>query len=129
MRAFEVHRAGGASLVLRGDGAGNWRDGAGRPLPALDGCIDVDLRCSPLTNTLPIRRLGAQLQQRRELRVAYVDPLQLGQGARAAAQAYTLLGPGRYRFEGLDSGFSAEIETDDEGLVLRYPGLFERAPS
>lgn len=28
--------------------------------------------------------------------------------------------------EGLDSGFSAEIEVDAAGLVLDYPGVFRR---
>jgi hypothetical protein len=45
----------------------------------------------------------------------------------ALAQAYTCIEPNRrYRFEGLDTGFTAEIAVDDDGLVTDYPGLFER---
>ena len=43
VRELAVRLAGGATLTLAADGLGNWTDGAGRPLPGLDGCIDVDL--------------------------------------------------------------------------------------
>lgn len=33
--------------------AGGWRPG-----PRLDGCFDVDLESSSMTNTLPVHRLG-----------------------------------------------------------------------
>lgn len=133
VRALDVHAIGGARLVLYADGAGRWTDAAGRTVPRLDGCIDADLRCSAFTNTLPIRRLGDDLAQRQEIRVAYVDPLGLDKGASAARQAYTRLDAGRYRFESLrfdspDPGFTADLDTDADGLVLRYPGLFERVP-
>ena len=47
----------GPSLVLSADGAGHWLDASRRPRPDLDTCVDVDISCTPLTNTLPIRRL------------------------------------------------------------------------
>lgn len=41
-------------------------------------------------------------------------------------QRYTCVIPDKlYRFESLDSGFVREIETDEYGLVLLYPGLFK----
>ena len=49
---------GGGTLELRGDGAGHWRDGSGRALPELDGCIDIDIAATPFTESLPIGRLG-----------------------------------------------------------------------
>ena len=51
---------GGGTLELRGDGAGHWRDGSGRALPELDGCIDIDIAATPFTNSLPIGRLGSR---------------------------------------------------------------------
>jgi hypothetical protein len=41
-------------------------------------------------------------------------------------QAYTCLDRGAYRFENLESGFMAELQVDDYGLVVEYPGLFKR---
>lgn len=124
VRSVEVHAAGAESLVLTGDGEGNWRDGDGAAQPHLSGCIDVDIAATPFTNTLPIRRLGASLGQRTAIAVVYVPTPSLA--ARRAEQAYTRLANGRYLYESLDSSFRAELDVDAEGLVLRYPALFSR---
>src|SRR4051794_9427222 len=48
--------------TLEADGAGSWRvDGA--PAPQLDGCFDVDLESSCLTNAFPVHRLGLEVGQ------------------------------------------------------------------
>lgn len=124
VRRVEVKVAGGARLLLLADGEGHWCDANGNPLPVLDGCIDVDLTCTPFTNTLPIRRLGDALRQRHEVKVAYVT---LPEASVAPSpQAYTALGVGRYRFESLSDPFQADIDTDEDGLVVHYPSLFRR---
>ena len=121
-------------LILRADGSGRWRAGDGDPLPALDGCVDVDVSATPFTNTLPIRRLGLRPGESAEIAVAYVDVPALT--VEAVRQRYTCLetGPagGRYRFESLPyaalpEGFCAELTVDGDGLVVDYPGLFRRA--
>lgn len=124
VRRVEARVAGGARLLLRADGEGRWSGADGAPLPALDGCIDVDLACTPFTNTLPIRRLGEALRARQEIRVAYL--MLPGLTVMPSRQAYTRLEAGRYRFESLSDPFQAEIETDADGLVVRYRGLFRR---
>ncbi|MDR5817897.1 putative glycolipid-binding domain-containing protein [Caballeronia sp. LZ033] len=117
--------AGGAALDLHRDDHDAWRDANGTPLDALRGCIDVDLTATPFTNTLPIRRLALVRGERRVIRVAYVRVPELA--VNAAEQAYTCIEPGRrYRYEGLDTGFTAEITVDADGLVLDYPDLFKR---
>lgn len=124
VRSVELHVAGGPSCVLTTDGDGHWVDGDGQSQPQLAGCIDVDISATPFTNTLPIRRLDRQLEQRTTIAVAYIllPALRLSQ----ADQAYTRLDGRRYLFEALDSGFRAEITVDAEALVLDYPGLFRR---
>jgi hypothetical protein len=124
VRSLELHTAGAESLVLTSDGEGNWRDGDGAAQPHLSGCIDVDIAATPFTNTLPIRRLGASLQQHTSIAVVYIPTPSLA--ARRAEQAYTRLDDGRYLYESLDSSFKAELEVDADGLVLRYPSLFTR---
>ena len=42
---------------LAADGAGRWRVD-GRRAAHLDGCLDIDLESSALTNTLPVHRLA-----------------------------------------------------------------------
>jgi hypothetical protein len=124
VRRVQLRVAGGATLLLRGDGEGHWSGVDGDPLPALDGCIDIDITGTPFTNTLPIRRLGERLHERQEIHVAYIT---LPEASVAPSrQAYTALGAGRYLFESLSHPFQAEIVTDADGLVVDYPGLFRR---
>jgi uncharacterized protein len=112
-------------IALASDGAGHWRDGGGRSLPELDGAIDTDLTVTPYTNTLPIRRLDLRAGQSVELRMAYVVFPELT--ITVSPQRYTCLEPmQRYRYESLDSDFTREIEVDAQGLVVTYPGLFQR---
>ena len=116
-------------LSLTADGEGRWFDASGAAVPALDGCVDVDITATPLTNTLPIRRLALKQGESAAIKVAYVtipDP-----GVTPDEQRYTCLeadaAGGRYRFEQLGSGFTAVLQVDADGLVEDYPGLFERA--
>ena len=127
-RRLEVGLVGAErGLDLSSDGAGRWTDRSGTPLPDLAGAIDVDLTATPFTNTLPIRRLGLRGGQAETITVVYVEVPALT--VAASRQRYTCLEPGRrYRFESLDSGFTRDIEVDDDGLVLTYPDLFRRVP-
>lgn len=88
----------------------------------LFGAYDVDLTGSPLTNTLPIRRLGlatAEAGVAHRVSVAWVllPSLEVIQ----ADQIYTALGDGRVRFA--NETFSADLSVDAEGFVSDYPGL------
>ncbi len=60
--------------------------------------------------------------------VAYVTLPELT--VRPAPQEYTLLerqpDGARWRFRSLDSGFTAELSVDAEGLVRDYPGIARR---
>src|SRR3954463_5486163 len=54
-RAVEVTRIDAHHVLrLRSDGEGHWEGH-----PELEGCRDVDLRCTPFTNSLPIHRQPA----------------------------------------------------------------------
>jgi hypothetical protein len=91
--------------------------------------VDIDIYPSPVTNSLPIRRL-AEMQAGRPvaLDVAWVVLPELT--IQVARQEYTLLERGadgsRWRFRGLDSDFTAELPADRDGLVLDYPGIARR---
>lgn len=130
-REVRVAFVGGPALHLEADGEGHWHDAAeGRQLPELDGAVDIDIRVTPSTNTLPIRRLSFGVGDSHEIAVAYVplpDAAGGGLRPRRVAQRYTrLAGEGIYRYEGLGSGFVADIEVDAAGLVVDYPGVFRR---
>jgi hypothetical protein len=116
------------TITLRHRGDGQWTDEHGSLLPQLRACIDVDIAVTPFTNTLPIRRLDLAPGTAAVIAVAYVEVPSLA--LRAASQRYTCLRRTRegavYRFESLDSGFTADVEVDAAGLVVTYPGLFQR---
>lgn len=112
-------------LTLQSDGQGEWVDEVrGCPVPELHGCIDVDLSSTPLTNTLPIRRLGLAVGAARDLMVAYINVPELTFSA--VAQRYTRTSSSAYRYE--SGSFRADLPVDEHGLVLDYPGDWRRIP-
>jgi len=105
------------------DGKGNWTN-AGHPLKQFNGLIDVDIRLSPFTNTLPIRRLQLQPHDTREIQVLYCDPLE--QKTAPVRQKYTCVSATEYRYENIPNDFEANIQVDKAGFVVDYPSLFVR---
>ncbi len=129
-RAVQVSglAADGWDLDVTADGHGRWFAVDGSPLPVLDGCLDVDIEATPLTNTLPIRRLELSPGEAADVRVAYVSVPDLAVTSETQRYAALSADPSdlRYRFEGIGGGFVAELTVDADGLVLTYPGLFRR---
>jgi uncharacterized protein len=113
------------SLSLRVDHAGCWKGKHGEHLPHLEGCVDIDIWPTPLTNSFPIWRSQLQLGERQEFRMAWVSAPALT--VEVKPQAYTRLEARRYLFESLDgTGFTATLPVDEDGFVLDYPELFSR---
>ena len=117
-----------AQLHVHADGQGHWTTASGDPLPDLDGCIDVDISVTPFTNTLPIRRLSLLPGNPQEIVVAYIKIPDLT--LQPFKQRYTCLNvqaqSGTYRYDSVVSGFTADLTVDNEGLVIDYPGIFQR---
>lgn len=111
-----------SALAIQVDKNHRWWSGA-RELREVRGCIDVDLRVSALTNTLPIRRLGLQVSEGQDVAAAWIGFPVLK--VRRLEQRYTNLGRGIYRYQSR-GGFSARIRVDKLGFVIHYPGLATR---
>jgi hypothetical protein len=88
----------------------------GVPAKVLKGCTDIDLDCSPSTNTLPIRRLRLGVGASSTIQAAWVrfPALEVVK----AAQTYTRLDEFTYRYASGD--FAAELTVDEDGLVAQY---------
>jgi 8-oxo-dGTP pyrophosphatase MutT (NUDIX family) len=117
------------SLALHADGEGAWTDGEGHPLTSVAGALDVDIAATPFTNTLPIRRLGLAPGEQADVRAAWVripslDVQPLDQRYRCLARDDHRQ---HWRYGSPAHGFSADLETDTDGLVVDYPPFFERA--
>ena len=103
------------TLTLARDSKGNWTvDGV--PVKALKGCVDVDLGCSPSTNTLPIRRLHLGDGQSKTIQAAWVRFPSLT--VEKAPQTYTRLDEFTYRYR--SGTFEAELVVDEDGVVAQY---------
>ena len=112
LRGFELR-----TLALARDAKGAWTvDGA--TVRTLRGCSDVDLACSPSTNTLPIRRLRLGIGASKTIQAAWVRFPDLA--VHKAAQTYTRVDESTYRYQ--SAAFEAELVVDDEGLVAEYAG-------
>jgi uncharacterized protein len=115
------------SLTLHADGKGSW-DLAGEPAPHLDGCLDVDLEASVVTNSLPIHRLDLRPGSTANSPAAYVRALDLT--VERLEQQYQRLDDDlawRFSYRAPAFDFRSELTYDRSGLVLDYPGIAIRA--
>ena len=130
-RSLQVERWGGGDfhqrLLLERSGDGWLVDGA--PRPDLVGAEEPDLSVTPFCNTFPIRRTAVAAGSSLTLDTCYIDAAAMT--VERSRQRYERLGPNRLRYVdlGVAAGFEAELEVDDEGLLLRYEHLFERVES
>jgi len=116
------------SALLEADGAGHWLVD-GEAAPVLDGCLDVDLEASAMTNALPVRRIGLPVDARAAAPAAYVRAAGLAVErleqtyVRAADEAHWQ----RYEYAAQAFDFTTRLVYDEAGLVLDYPGIAVRA--
>ncbi len=125
---LSLERGGGQHRIqIRRGETGEWTVD-GKPRPDFAGCAFIDIRATPFTNTLPIRRLRLAPDERRVLRVVYVPIPELELSA--AEQAYTRLDasepPHRFRYHGIVGNFQAELAVDADGIVIDYPPFWRR---
>jgi uncharacterized protein len=106
------------------DEAFNWSLN-GVEQPQVTGCIDLDLNFSPVTNTLPIRRLNLAVGQVAEVKAAWMrfpsfrlEPLE---------QIYRRMIGSTYHYESAGGSFTADLTVDEVGLVTHYPGQWTRS--
>jgi hypothetical protein len=126
VEVWSVAAAGVTRRLLEAAG-GSWTvDGA--PRPDLDGCVDVDIAATPLTNTFPIRRLAdLRVGQAVTTPVAWVDVPALE--VTRVDQTYERLpdrdGLACWRYSDPRHG-AFVITVDADGLVVDYEGFARR---
>jgi len=123
VRVASTFATAARELVLTRDRAGRWwRDN--EEVSAIAGCVDVDLSVTPSTNTLPIRRLGLAPGDGRDVTAAWIRIPELA--IEPLPQRYVRIGERRYRYESRGGAFVAELDVDDEGIVIDYPPAWTR---
>ena len=95
----------------------------GQECPQAAGCIDLDLNFSPLTNTLPLRRLNLKVGEKAEVRAAWlkfpsfeIEPLE---------QSYSRIDATTYRYESAGGMFVADLKVNATGFVTSYPKFWQ----
>ncbi len=111
-------------LWIGADGTGRWGEMNGAHRHDLAGCTDIDLACTPFTNSLPIRRLQLAVGAHTDVTAALVDVETLG--IEPVHQRYERLSPRRFEHTNLDSGVVTQFDVDEFGLVHDYPDRFRR---
>lgn len=120
--------AGFCSTLLEADDAGHWLVD-GDIAPHLDGCLDVDLECSAMTNALPVHRMSLPVAARADVPAAYVRAV--GLAVERLEQTYVRT-PGDtagqcYDYSAPAFDFGCRLIYDESGLLLDYPGIAVRA--
>jgi hypothetical protein len=91
--------------------------------PLKNDVLDIDLQTSPLFNSLPVLRDRLhEGGEAREYTMAFVNVPELS--VARSAQRYVPLERRTVRYR--SGTFTADIEFDADGFVVRYPGLAER---
>ncbi|QPP05893.1 putative glycolipid-binding domain-containing protein [Streptomyces bathyalis] len=119
-RSATGHRT--RSIITNGDG--HWQvDGV--VSPELDGCRDIDLESSAMTNAFPVRRLRLVEGVRAEAPAVYVRAADLT--VERLDQTYELVrdksGRQRYEYSAPAFDFGCHLAYDSAGLLHDYPGI------
>jgi hypothetical protein len=119
---------GSREAFLESGGAGRWLVN-GRAAPHLDGCMDVDLESSAMTNALPVHRLNLGVGEVADAPAVYVRALDLS--VERLEQVYRRIADQdarqRYEYSAPAFSFTSHLRYDDSGLLADYPGIATRA--
>ncbi len=110
------------NISINVDSHQHWRMNA-VDVPAVYGCIDLDLNFSPSTNTIAIRRSKMAVGQRVEITAAWLrfpsfklEPL---------LQSYQRVEENLYRYESGGGLFVSDLQVNSMGYVIDYPGIWK----
>ena len=124
-RRLELRRSASAAWSSSGEAEGQSDLPPMEERADLSDAIDCDVGRSPLTNTLPVLRLGLLDGGEAELAMAWVSVPDLR--VLRSEQRYEFVSADRgqvvIRYVGRHRSYVGELTFDREGIVLHYPGL------
>jgi hypothetical protein len=111
-------------LWLATDGHGRWGEMNGAHRTELDGCVDIDLRGTPFTNVIPIRRLPLLVGHSAQQNVITIEIETLAVVVKP--QMYTRVNEHTWRYFSFAVDSDVEVVVDDLGFVIDEPNSFVR---
>ena len=94
----------------------------GEEAPGVEGCADIDLNFSPITNLLPLRRLDLKNGEAKSVRAAWLrfpsfelEPLE---------QTYTRVDESTVEYASRNGEFFRSLKVNEAGLVIEYPDFW-----
>lgn len=116
----------GKTLSLSTAGDGRWFNDDGDEIHILNGALDVDISCTPFTNSLPINRLKWTPDEPKLFEMVYISAQDLS--VNKVKQMYTLKHhqEDNRTFHYRSATFESPVIVDKNGFVLEYPELFVR---
>lgn len=126
MNLYFIHHTLGKTLYLSSNGEGCWFDDNGDEIQSLRGAIDIDISCTPFTNSLPINRIKWTPGEPKLFEMVYVSAQDLS--VKKVKQMYTLKHhqEDKRNFHYRSATFESPVIVDKNGFVLEYPELFVR---
>lgn len=114
------------SLNISSNGKGQWFDIKGNSIHELEGAIDIDISCTPFTNSLPINRFEWDHNTSKKFEMAFISIPDMTY--KKVKQSYTLIKDTieNREFQYKSGTYETKIEVDINGLVIAYPGVFTR---
>jgi uncharacterized protein len=126
-RKASIESANGERLKLRSNGNGRFSVDGKRD-PRLDGCFDLDLEASLVTNMMPAHRLALRVGQASDAPAAYVrsNKLKVERLEQRYARLPDAKGQVRFDYESPRFGYRATLCFARDGLVVDYPHIGAR---
>lgn len=123
-RRATIESEGSKPLTIRSNGAGRWTVDGERRVD-LDGCLDLDLEASLVTNMAPVHRLSLGVGQSSPAPAAYVRTKNLKVERLEQTYARKPDAGGRVVFDYASPRFSyrADLQFARDGLVVAYPHI------
>ncbi|MET0694294.1 MAG: putative glycolipid-binding domain-containing protein [Propionibacteriaceae bacterium] len=116
-------------VVVESDRAGHWTVD-GRPAPEVDGCLDLDLESSALTNTIFLHRVQPTTAATQDAPAAFLRcaPLRLERIDQTYRRVRQSDPPQQIAYQYASPAYDTYVELhfDHLGLVVDYPGLATR---
>ncbi|ANC77468.1 hypothetical protein ABE65_011930 [Fictibacillus phosphorivorans] len=123
---YIINHTLGKTLSLSTAGDGRWFNDDGDEIHMLNGALDVDISCTPFTNSLPINRLKWTPDEPKLFEMVYISAQDLS--VKKVKQMYTLKHhqEDNRTFHYRSATFESPVIVDKNGFVLEYPELFIR---